>query len=199
MVGMIKINQRAFLLKLLWFVNSAAKYNQSGGREAIPKYCHFDQNNFPSGVTAPDSKMDAKLHVQSEIIKMEKGTLPGLERRRQVIAAVMNDSNEAMAYIKAKSGKSYRMGSYPSIYFVQIHITPIIYFTQKSANLILFGISAKIHSFYSKMKNRRESARKFGNFRTTAAGLLGMIQRTIRFSQERIDRTTMIWKNSYPY
>ena len=63
---------------------------------------------------------------------MEKGTLPGLERRRQVIAAVTNDRREAMTYTKAKLGKSYRMGSYPSVYFIQSHITPIIYFTNKS-------------------------------------------------------------------
>ena len=155
MAGMIKRIQRDFSLKLFWFVNSAAKYSQSGGSEVIPIYCHFDQNNFPSGETAPASKMDAKLQVQSEIIKIEKGILPGLERRRQVIAAVTNDNSEAMTYTKAKSGNSYRMGGHPSVYFIQFHITPIIYFTKKTTNLALNRDNEGIFFFYLKEKNRR--------------------------------------------
>ena len=137
MAGIIKINQRDLSLNLFWFVNSAAKYSQSGGREEIPIYCHLDQNSLLSGEIAPDSKMEAKLHVQRESIKMENETFPGFDRRRQVIAAVTKDSMEAMTYTKEKSGKSYIIKDYPFANFIQSHITPIIYFTKKTINLQL--------------------------------------------------------------
>ena len=148
MAGMIKINQRDLSLNLFWFVNSAAKYSQSGGREEIPIYCHLDQNSLLSGEIAPDSKMEAKLHVQRESIKMEKETFPGFDRRRQVIAAVMKESMEAMTYTREKSGKSYRMVDYPSVYFIRSHITPIIYFTKKTINL-QFVYKVRIYLPYS--------------------------------------------------
>jgi hypothetical protein len=77
----------------------------------------LDQNNFPSTEVAPDSKIDAKLQIQSESINNENGTLPGFERRRHVIAAVMNESNEAKTYMKAKFGKSNLIKRYPSVYY----------------------------------------------------------------------------------
>jgi hypothetical protein len=153
---MININQRDLSRKLFWLVNSAAKYSHSGGREAIPIYCHLDQNNLPSDEITPASKIDAKLQMHRESIKMENGTLPGFERRRQVIAAVINDSSEAMTYTKAKSGKSYRMGDYPSVYFIQFHITPIIYFTNKSTNLIIKLKQGKVRKFFLFLKNEEQ-------------------------------------------
>jgi len=63
----------------------------------MPMYCPTELTCLPGMVNAPDSNMEAKLHMTSEIRLKANGRLPGLARRHNTAPAENNARTAATA------------------------------------------------------------------------------------------------------